>query len=601
VVPATAAGVLAALQHARARGVAQSRAPVGPPGWAAAARHDGFVAAPVDLELLCPRPIHHALELAGLYGLLEAMRTGAPGLHVRVWLRSALDDDAVFQRLPAAQVARLPEIDGGAASEACGAVLAALGGGGPARVLLGRDAGCERRLDGVGAWYRAELPRDFQWRLPDGPAAAAAAGAFFVALQEASPRWVTRPLTEPAAASGRAATLSRVLVYQARSHLGDALWLTPLLRELHERWPDAEVSVLATAAALPALAGNPHVGELLTLPPETGAAAEPARRNLLQELAHRRFDAALLAFCRRPQARWLAEAAAELGIRWRINLEYFDAAGDGRSLSPLFTHEGWFFWGTLPSPRLLLHALDPLPGSSVPSAPCPSDITAPRSAIQAGPGIWGPTAASPCRLELAISAASEEGAAEALAATGIGEQPFAVLAPAARSSARWPARKFAWLALHLAEDLGLHVLIEAGRSRQDGAVLAEVKRSLEASSAGTGPHARSRRAAGRAGRIAIRQDPLGTLAALLARARLLVANDSAPIHLAAIAGTPTLYFAHREKLVHSHPGGPRCIALYDAARNRPARIAVSAVAAAVAVMIHDGLIPAFTLEVPAGP
>ncbi len=62
--------------------------------------------------------------------------------------------------------------------------------------------------------------------------------------------------------------------------------------------------------------------------------------------------------------------------------------------------------------------------------------------------------------------------------------------------------------------------------------------------------------------------------ALLERARLLVANDSAPIHLAEAAGTPTLYFAQREKLVHSHPAGERCLALYDDAGNDPRRITV---------------------------
>jgi len=82
------------------------------------------------------------------------------------------------------------------------------------------------------------------------------------------------------------------------------------------------------------------------------------------------------------------------------------------------------------------------------------------------------------------------------------------------------------------------------------------------------------------------------LAALLERANLLVSNDSAPIHLAETSRTPTLYFAHREKLTHSHPAGPGCWALYDGARNRLARITVGQALGAIAEMVRAGEIRA---------
>ncbi|HEX2163969.1 MAG TPA: glycosyltransferase family 9 protein, partial [Thermoanaerobaculia bacterium] len=98
-------------------------------------------------------------------------------------------------------------------------------------------------------------------------------------------------------------------------------------------------------------------------------------------------------------------------------------------------------------------------------------------------------------------------------------------------------------------------------------------------------------AAPRAGRRVVASlDPVPVLAALLARARLLVGNDSAPIHLAEAAGTPTLYLTRAEKRVHSHPAGAACWALWDAAANDPAAIAPSRVLAALDAMAAAGLV-----------
>ena len=536
-VPATAAGLLAAFRRAKTT----------------------YLPGPIRLELLSPRPFHHALEFAGLYGLLEELHREAPDLKVRVWLRSALADPEPFATLPATEVVRLPDAATGADEADANAALGLLEASGGLPILLGRDGEWESLLATLPhPWVCAELPNDFQWRLPHGPAAAAATAGFSAALAASTPRWLAAPNHEGGCAGPSAGSPSRFLVFQARSHLGDALWLTPLLRTLRHRWPEAEVTVLAAAGAVPALAGNPHVTEILQLPEMADVAA---RRGLRRELARRGFDAALFGFARRPQTLWIAEAAADLGIPWRVNLEYFDAAGDGTARSPLFTQEGWFFWGTLPSPSLMLHLLDPF-----------------RAGGEAGIG------ERERRIEMNLKPGAHDEAEAALHAAGIGSQPFAILAPAARSSVRWPARKFAALARRIAAELGLHVLVEAGASAADAAILAEVRACLaldpggdEAAGAERGVteiHSASRV-------IAVRHDSFAALAALISRARLLVANDSAPIHLAEATATPTLYFAHREKLLHSHPANPACRALYDDRRNRPARISVAAALAAV--------------------
>lgn len=329
----------------------------------------------------------------------------------------------------------------------------------------------------------------------------------------------------------------RFLVHQARFHVGDALWMTPLLREIRRRFPQARTTFVVPPAALPVLAGNPHIAATVAY---DGRAAREAKQGVLDRLGGAAFDAALFAFARRPESRWLARA---VNARHRINLEYFDPALDWRRLPRWLTHEGWFPWGAMPSPMLLLHALCPL----------------------IGPTAWTD---EDRRVEVHIAEEARRGAAELLNRRGIGGEPFTVVAPGGLSSRRWPAERFARLAARLASEGGLHVLVEG--SPAEAPLLAKVA-------------ARAGAASGR--RILAAADPLDVLAALLERARLLVSNDSAPIHLAEPAGTPCLYFAQREKLIHSHPANARCLALYDEVENDLRRLTVAqAWAAARAVL-----------------
>lgn len=354
----------------------------------------------------------------------------------------------------------------------------------------------------------------------------------------APPRWLVPP------AGGRPAEPRRVLVHQSRFRVGDTLWLTPLLRALRRAFPAAALTVVAGPLSRPVLARSPHVAELVEWDP---AAGEAGRRRVLDRLAAP-FDTALFALARRDKSRWLAEAMAERGVPCRVNLEYVDGEIAATPTS-LFTHEGWFVWGTLASPRLLLHALHPWLGD-------------------AGWGGWSEDR----RVEMPVTPEEEREAERALAAAGIEEGPFSVLAPAGHSSERWPAERFAALAAWLAGEMGHSVLVEGAPA--DAELLAEVER--------------------RAGhpRVRAATDPLGVLAALLARASLLVSNDSAPIHLAEAAGTPTLYFAHREKLGHSHPAGEVCWALVADAVNAggPAEISVEEAREAVREMSRRGLL-----------
>ncbi|MFY9826251.1 MAG: glycosyltransferase family 9 protein, partial [Thermoanaerobaculia bacterium] len=159
--------------------------------------------------------------------------------------------------------------------------------------------------------------------------------------------------------------------------------------------------------------------------------------------------------------------------------------------------------------------------------------------------------------------------------------PFAIVSPGGLSSERWPAERFARLAAVLAAGDGPAILVEG--SADETPILREIEADITAATAAAGGVGRSP--------ILICQDPLDVFAALLARARLLVTNDSAPLHFAAALGVPVLYLAQREKLAHSHPRSPGCWALYDDLENDLGRISVEQVLGAVRDMVRRGVVP----------
>lgn len=507
--------------------------------------------------MLCLRPIHHVLELEGLQGLLEELREGAPKAEVFLYLRSALQDPAPFNLLPVQRVFKLSESGRGKLAAGLRGFLDALPEGAacvliaPPRGALRRHPGCTRlrhvRVVGM-------APLDFRTACVWPPEHRQAAPAFVGAVRAESPLWsaVAEP---PPALFGRSTPSAaengpvRFLVHQARFHVGDTLWLTPLLREVARRFRGADITVVGPPAAVQVLEGNPRVARIVSYQPADG---EAGRRRVLEELAGLpRFDAALFGFARRWESRWLAEAAATWGVPWRINLEYHDLfLGDGLAMG-LFTHEARFFWGSMASPRMLLHTLDPL----LPPEP------------------WARFQGDR-RVEVHISRPSRERAAELLEENGFGLEPFVVLAPGGSSSRRWPVEKWARLAVLLTRHFGFHVLLSGAPG--EAGLLADVLAAV--------PPGEPKR------RIVAATEPLGVLAALLEGTRLLVANDSAALHVAEAVAAPTLYFAQREKLAHSHPRTRACWALWDDGANDPAAVTVEQALGAIREMGRRGLV-----------
>jgi heptosyltransferase II len=126
---------------------------------------------------------------------------------------------------------------------------------------------------------------------------------------------------------------------------------------------------------------------------------------------------------------------------------------------------------------------------------------------------------------LVLQPAAARSAAKALAAAGISfERPLILLSPGAAfgGTKRWPPERFGQLADRLSEK-GFACAVVIGPAERDLAA------RVTAASHGRLPT------------LGADLDP-AELAATLARAQLLVSNDSGPMHLAAAVGTPVVAF-----------------------------------------------------------
>lgn len=493
------------------------------------------------LSIVCGRPLHHVLEYSQLFRLIEGLRQQAPHLRVDLLLRSALQDWRSIEGIGADRVEALPR-DGD--RNAWSALARGLDQRGSAALLLDTDSlPGELRAAAPGATWLDGGQFDFEASGEESAGCVRAAQSYYEALGRETPRWL-------GAAGGLvlATATPSFLIHQSRFRVGNTLWLTPLLRAIRRHFPGARITVVGSRTTARVLDQVPLADEILVVDPDGGAVE---RGRLLGRLRRRRFDAAILALARREKSRWLAEALTDMQVTYRINLEYVE---DPELVpSNLFTHEAWFFWCAIASARFLLHGLSPF--------------------VKGQSGSGGRWLDDRC-VVFPVRQAWRREAERVLADLGFGDAPFAVLAPGGASSDRWPTHKYAALALRLSEELGLRVLIEGGPA--EGPLLERTRRQVAAQRRSGGPPATCR----------VSQDSLGVLAALLERASLLVANDSAPIHLAEATGTPTLYFSHHEKLTHSHPSRRTHWALYELRHNRLADISVDSVLSVVRRMVE---------------
>lgn len=308
----------------------------------------------------------------------------------------------------------------------------------------------------------------------------------------------------------------RVLVREV-NWIGDAVMTLPALSFIRNRWPEAQISVLARPWVADLFRHHPAVDEILIYDHRGQHKGATGKWSLAQELRKRSFDLALL----------LQNAfdAAALSFLARIPVRVgYDR--DGR---------GWLLTDAVPlrnDPVVRHHVnyyLDLLEG-------------------------WlgeDPRASVPTRLRLYISPEEEDWADRFLRKLGIASSGFVGINPGATygSSKRWFPERFAAVADELKNQTGSEIVLFGGPT--ESGIAEEIARKMKG------------QAHVLAGRTSIRE-----LMTLISRCRLFITNDSGPMHIAAAFDIPLVAlfgstsseatgpYSRRSRVVQAE--GPEC-------------------------------------------
>lgn len=297
----------------------------------------------------------------------------------------------------------------------------------------------------------------------------------------------------------------RILIVRLTA-IGDVIHGMPVLCALRRHFPDAHLAWVAEGRAADLLDGHAALDTLLRI--ERKWLKSPRQvLTLRHALRRQRFDITIdiQGLTKSAVAAWLSGAPDRIGF----------AGHDGRELSRLLNNRRVLAEATHVIDRNL-ELLRPL------------GIVQPRVEFQV------PEPAAAAR------------AIERWRAAGGCEGPYAVVVPGAGWPSKvWPADRFGRVAAHLRADHGIPaVAVWAGEKER------AMAQRIIAASAG-------------AARLAPKTS-LPELAALLRRARLVVASDTGPLHLAVAVDTPSIGLFGPMPHQRNGPYGPRHIALQRA-------------------------------------
>ena len=275
----------------------------------------------------------------------------------------------------------------------------------------------------------------------------------------------------------------RILVIRL-DRLGDVILSTPVLQVLRQQFPHAFIAMMVRPACREVVEGNPHLDELI--PYDRDGAHHRVRATIRFALKLRRqaFDTAIVLHPTN-RSHWIPWLA---GIQIRV--------GYDRKCGWLLTHR-------VPHRKQ---------EGEQHEAAYTLELLAPFGIVAREPHPFVPIQAEArARVEFLL-------AEHAVKPT---ERLVAIHPSASCISKRWMPERFAQVADRLIADHGVRICLVAGEA--DARYAHEVA------------HAMHRPAIDFAGRLGV-----GELAALLHRCRLLVSNDSGPVHVAAAVGTPVV-------------------------------------------------------------
>ncbi len=298
-------------------------------------------------------------------------------------------------------------------------------------------------------------------------------------------------------AAGHVPDVRKIAVLRVNA-LGDFLFTLPALEALRAAYPDAEIVLLAKAWHAQFLAGRPSpVDRVEVVPRCRGVGEEPGIAEDAEQLAQffehmsgERFDLALQLH---GGGRYANPFMRNLGARVTVGLKTPDAVPLDRWIPYIYLQH-----------EILRH----LEVVSLVGAP----------SVQLEPRI----------------AVTQEDRAEVRRFVATSEKPLVVLHPGATDPRRrWPPAKFAAVGDALAV-AGAHVAITGTNAERE--VVETVVGEMQTE------------ALDLCGQLS-----LGGLTALLAQARVVVANDTGPLHLAAAVGTATVGIYWSFNLVNAGP------------------------------------------------
>jgi heptosyltransferase-3 len=279
---------------------------------------------------------------------------------------------------------------------------------------------------------------------------------------------------------------SRILLIQLK-HLGDILVTTPVIAALKDAWPQAEVSALVPRGMEAMLTEHPGLTEVLTM--DRGDRSPWSFLKFAGGLRRRGFDL-VLEFSggdRGALYTWLTRA------RTRIGFEHPRRPAWHRRLA---------FTLLAAQPPLRQHTIE-------------KNLSLVR-ALGVEPRHYG--------LEFFWNQQTEEQVQKLLHRQGLTQKNFILIHPPARWLFKcWTAEGYAQVIDALQNDYKLPVVLTAAPAPQEMQFMAEIEHRL---------HSHPVNLAGTL--------DLKALGAMIAHARLFIGVDSAPMHLAAAVGTPTV-------------------------------------------------------------
>ena len=305
--------------------------------------------------------------------------------------------------------------------------------------------------------------------------------------------------------------MKRILVV-APSWIGDTLLAQPLFARLRELHAESIIDALAPGWTAPVLARMPEIAEVITSPFAHGELRLAERYRLGKQLRERRYDAAVVL----PNT--IKSALVPWFARIPVRIGYV-----GESRYGLINRRHRLDRKALPLMAERYAQLAEAPGEAVRRPLLPA--------------------------RLAVNEDNRDAAVKALGLTL--DQPVAVFCPGAEygPAKRWPTRHFAALARILASDGYAVWLIGSPKERAIGAEIVQL-------------------ADGAATDLCGRMD-FGSVIDLMSAARVVVANDSGLMHVAAALGRPLVALYGSSSPEHTPPlsssGPPARIAKIDIA------------------------------------